>query len=33
VEQVICTFGGAPFAVFSDEQLDLVAELVLPRLV
>jgi alkanesulfonate monooxygenase SsuD/methylene tetrahydromethanopterin reductase-like flavin-dependent oxidoreductase (luciferase family) len=32
VEQVICTFGGAPFAVFSDEQLDLVAELVLPRL-
>jgi probable F420-dependent oxidoreductase len=32
VEQVICTFGGVPFAVFSDEQLDLVAELVLPRL-
>jgi probable F420-dependent oxidoreductase len=32
VEQVICSFGGAPFAVFSDEQLDLAAELVLPRL-
>jgi alkanesulfonate monooxygenase SsuD/methylene tetrahydromethanopterin reductase-like flavin-dependent oxidoreductase (luciferase family) len=32
VEQVICTFGAAPFALFSDEQLDLAAELVLPRL-
>jgi probable F420-dependent oxidoreductase len=32
VEQVICTFAGSPFAVFQDEQLDLVAELVLPRL-
>ncbi len=32
VEQVICTFAGLPFGVFEDEQLDLVAELVLPRL-
>lgn len=31
VEQVICTFG-LPFALFEDEQLDLLAELVIPRL-
>jgi probable F420-dependent oxidoreductase len=30
VEQVVCTFG-LPFALFEDEQLDLVAEQVLPR--
>jgi len=29
---VVCTFAGMPFAVFEDEQLDLVGELVLPRL-
>ena len=32
VEQVISTFAGLPFAVFEDEQLELVAERVLPRL-
>ena len=32
VEQVVCGFASIPFAVFEDEQLDLVAELVLPRL-
>jgi probable F420-dependent oxidoreductase len=32
VEQVIATFSGLPFAVFEDEQLELVAEHVLPRL-
>jgi len=32
VEQVICAFAAAPFAVFEDEQLDLATELVLPRL-
>jgi alkanesulfonate monooxygenase SsuD/methylene tetrahydromethanopterin reductase-like flavin-dependent oxidoreductase (luciferase family) len=32
VEQVICTFAGLPFSVFEDDQLDLVAELVLPRI-
>jgi probable F420-dependent oxidoreductase len=32
IEQVVCTFSGLPFAVFEDEQLDLVAEQVLPRL-
>jgi len=32
VEQVVCTFSGLPFAVFEDEQLELAAELVLPRL-
>jgi probable F420-dependent oxidoreductase len=32
VEQVVCTFAGLPFSVFEDEQLDLVGELVLPRL-
>jgi len=32
VEQVVCSFANAPFAVFEDEQLDLIAELVLPRL-
>jgi probable F420-dependent oxidoreductase len=32
VEQVIATFAGLPFAVFEDEQLELVAEQVLPRL-
>jgi len=32
VEQVVCTFSNAPFGIFEDEQLDLVAELVIPRL-
>jgi len=32
VEQVICSFSNLPFAVFEDEQLDLLADLVLPRL-
>jgi alkanesulfonate monooxygenase SsuD/methylene tetrahydromethanopterin reductase-like flavin-dependent oxidoreductase (luciferase family) len=32
VEQVIANFAGVPFSVFEDEQLDLAAELVLPRL-
>jgi alkanesulfonate monooxygenase SsuD/methylene tetrahydromethanopterin reductase-like flavin-dependent oxidoreductase (luciferase family) len=32
VEQVIATFSGLPFAVFEDEQLELVAERVLPRM-
>jgi alkanesulfonate monooxygenase SsuD/methylene tetrahydromethanopterin reductase-like flavin-dependent oxidoreductase (luciferase family) len=32
VEQVIAGFAGVPFSVFEDEQLDLAAELVLPRL-
>src|SRR6266508_1913812 len=32
VEQVICAFAAAPFAVFEDEQLDLATELVLPGL-
>jgi probable F420-dependent oxidoreductase len=32
IEQVVCTFSGLPFAVFEDEQLELVAEQVLPRL-
>jgi probable F420-dependent oxidoreductase len=32
VEQVIASFAGLPFAVFEDEQLELVAERVLPRL-
>ncbi len=32
VEQVICSFAGLPFSVFEDEQLELAAELVLPRL-
>jgi len=32
VEQVVCSFAGVPFSVFEDEQLDLAAELVLPRL-
>jgi probable F420-dependent oxidoreductase len=32
VEQVICSFAGLPFSVFEDQQLDLVGELVLPRL-
>jgi probable F420-dependent oxidoreductase len=32
VEQLVCNFAGIPFSVFEDEQLDLVAELVLPRL-
>jgi probable F420-dependent oxidoreductase len=31
VEQVVCAFAAAPFALFEDEQLDLAAELVLPR--
>lgn len=31
VEQVVCAFAPAPFAVFEDEQLDLAAELVLPQ--
>jgi probable F420-dependent oxidoreductase len=32
VEQVICSYAGLPFSVFEDEQLDLTAEGVLPRL-
>jgi alkanesulfonate monooxygenase SsuD/methylene tetrahydromethanopterin reductase-like flavin-dependent oxidoreductase (luciferase family) len=32
VEQVISSFGALPFSVFEDEQLELAAELVLPRL-
>jgi alkanesulfonate monooxygenase SsuD/methylene tetrahydromethanopterin reductase-like flavin-dependent oxidoreductase (luciferase family) len=32
VEQVIVSFSHLPFAVFEDEQLDLAAELVIPRL-
>jgi probable F420-dependent oxidoreductase len=32
VEQVICSFAAAPFALFEDEQLDLASELVLPGL-
>jgi alkanesulfonate monooxygenase SsuD/methylene tetrahydromethanopterin reductase-like flavin-dependent oxidoreductase (luciferase family) len=32
VEQVICSFASLPFAVFDDDQLNLTAELVLPRL-
>jgi probable F420-dependent oxidoreductase len=32
VEQVVSSFSGLPFSVFEDEQLELAAELVLPRL-
>jgi alkanesulfonate monooxygenase SsuD/methylene tetrahydromethanopterin reductase-like flavin-dependent oxidoreductase (luciferase family) len=32
VEQVVCSFSNVPFAIFEDEQLDLLVELVLPRL-
>ena len=32
VEQVVCSLSNVPFAVFEDEQLDLLADLVLPRL-
>jgi probable F420-dependent oxidoreductase len=32
VEQVMCSFSSLPFSVFEDEQLELFAELVLPRL-
>jgi alkanesulfonate monooxygenase SsuD/methylene tetrahydromethanopterin reductase-like flavin-dependent oxidoreductase (luciferase family) len=32
VEQVVASFSALPFAVFEDEQLELAAELVLPRL-
>jgi alkanesulfonate monooxygenase SsuD/methylene tetrahydromethanopterin reductase-like flavin-dependent oxidoreductase (luciferase family) len=32
VEQVVASFSGLPFAVFEDEQLELAAEQVLPRL-
>jgi alkanesulfonate monooxygenase SsuD/methylene tetrahydromethanopterin reductase-like flavin-dependent oxidoreductase (luciferase family) len=32
VEQVVCSFGGPPFSVFEDEQLELAGELLLPRL-
>ena len=32
VEQVICSFSNVPFTIFEDEQLDLLTELVLPRL-
>jgi probable F420-dependent oxidoreductase len=32
VEQVICSPASVPFAIFEDEQLDLLGELVLPRL-
>jgi alkanesulfonate monooxygenase SsuD/methylene tetrahydromethanopterin reductase-like flavin-dependent oxidoreductase (luciferase family) len=32
VEQVVCSFAGLPFSVFEDEQLELAAQQVLPRL-
>jgi probable F420-dependent oxidoreductase len=32
VEQVVCSLSSVPFTVFEDEQLDLLGELVLPRL-
>jgi probable F420-dependent oxidoreductase len=32
VEQVVCNLANVPFAIFEDEQLDLLGELVLPRL-
>jgi probable F420-dependent oxidoreductase len=32
VEQVVCSFSNVPFAIFEDEQLGLLTELVLPRL-
>jgi probable F420-dependent oxidoreductase len=32
VEQVVCSLASVPFAIFEDAQLDLLAELVLPRL-
>jgi alkanesulfonate monooxygenase SsuD/methylene tetrahydromethanopterin reductase-like flavin-dependent oxidoreductase (luciferase family) len=32
VEQMIASFGALPFSLFEDEQLELAAELVLPRL-
>jgi probable F420-dependent oxidoreductase len=32
VEQVVCSFSNVPFAIFQDEQLDLIGELVLPNL-
>jgi alkanesulfonate monooxygenase SsuD/methylene tetrahydromethanopterin reductase-like flavin-dependent oxidoreductase (luciferase family) len=32
VEQVVCSFSNVPFSIFEDEQLDLLDELVLPRL-
>jgi probable F420-dependent oxidoreductase len=32
VEQLVCAFAAAPFALFEDGQLDLAAELVLPRM-
>lgn len=32
VEQVVATFGHLPFSIFEDEQLDLMAELVVPQL-
>jgi alkanesulfonate monooxygenase SsuD/methylene tetrahydromethanopterin reductase-like flavin-dependent oxidoreductase (luciferase family) len=32
VEQVVASFSGLPFALFEDEQLELAAERVLPRL-
>jgi alkanesulfonate monooxygenase SsuD/methylene tetrahydromethanopterin reductase-like flavin-dependent oxidoreductase (luciferase family) len=32
VEQVVCSLASVPFAIFEDEQLDLLGELVLPRL-
>ncbi|HZD00804.1 MAG TPA: LLM class flavin-dependent oxidoreductase [Actinomycetes bacterium] len=32
VEQVVCSLSNVPFTVFEDEQLDLLGELVLPRL-
>jgi len=31
VEQVVASFSALPFAVFEDEQLELAAELILPR--
>jgi probable F420-dependent oxidoreductase len=32
VEQVVCSLSSIPFAIFQDDQLDLLGELVLPRL-
>jgi len=29
---MVCSFSNVPFAIFEDEQLELLAELVLPRL-
>jgi alkanesulfonate monooxygenase SsuD/methylene tetrahydromethanopterin reductase-like flavin-dependent oxidoreductase (luciferase family) len=32
VEQVVCSFSNVPFGIFEDEQLDLIASLVIPHL-